>query len=59
MSHTVDASRKKAMNLEQRNRIYQLIIQTQGLLAFAVKTGDKAEEDRLVRELAELIENAE
>lgn len=47
------------MNLEQRNRIYQLIIQTQGLLAFAVKTGDKAEEDRLVRELAELIENAE
>ena len=47
------------MNLEQRSRIYQQIIQTQGLLARAIKTGDKAEETRLRRLLTELVEKAE
>ena len=38
---------------------YQQIIQTQGLLAHAVKTGDKAEETRLRRGLTELVEKVE
>lgn len=38
---------------------YQQIIQTQGLLAHAVKTGDMAEETRLRRGLTELVEKVE
>ena len=56
----MDATRKNTKNLAQRSRIYQQIIQTQELLAHAVKTGDKkAEIDRLRRELATLAEKTE
>ena len=55
----MDATRKNTKNLAQRSRIYQQIIQTQGLLAHAVKTGDNAEIDRLRRELATLVEKTE
>jgi hypothetical protein len=47
------------MNLEQRNRICNLIRQTHGLLAYAVKAGDKAEEERLRLRLDELMEKTE
>jgi len=47
------------MNLEQRSKLYNLINQTQGLLAWAIKTGDKSEEERLRRELAVLVERSE
>jgi len=47
------------MNLEQRSKLYNLINQTQGLLVWAIKTGDKPEEERLTRLLVRLIEEIE
>ena len=47
------------MNLEQRSKLYHLINMTQGLLAWAIKTGDKAEAERLRRELATLVDQSE
>lgn len=47
------------MNLEQRSKVFSLIQNLEGLLAYAVKTGDKAEEERLQRELVALIEETE
>lgn len=47
------------MNLEQRTKLYHLINLTQGLLAWAIKTGDKTEEERLRRELVVLLEQSE
>lgn len=49
LPHAVDATRKNTMNLEQRSRIYQQIIQTQGLLAHADYDGEE-----YVRSLTEL-----
>jgi len=59
LSGMVDRARKEIMNLEQRSKLYHLINMTQGLLAWAIKTGDKAEEERLRRELATLVEQSE
>jgi hypothetical protein len=56
---TVDQSRKNIMNLEQRSKVFSLIQNLEGLLAYAVKTGDKAEEDRIRRELVALVEELE
>jgi len=47
------------MNLEQRSKLYNLINQTQGLLAYAVKTSDKEEVERLTRQLVYLMEKVE
>lgn len=47
------------MNLEQRSKIYSLLRNHEGLLAYAIKTGDKAEEERIRRELVTLVEEAE
>jgi len=59
LSSVVDRARKDIMNLEQRSKLYNLINQTQGLLAWAIKTGDKPEEERLTRLLVRLIEEIE
>jgi len=47
------------VNLEQRRRIYLKIRSIEGLLAYAVKTGDKVEEMRLRAELVALVEQYE
>jgi len=47
------------MNLEQRSKVFSLIQNLERLLAYAVKTGDKAEEDRIRRELVALVEKLE
>jgi len=47
------------MNLDQRSKLLNLINQTQGLLAYAVKTADKAEVERLTRKLVFLMEKIE
>jgi len=47
------------VNLEQRRRIYLRIQSLEGLLAYAVKTGDKAEEDRIRCELIALVRESE
>ena len=47
------------MNLEQRTRIYNRISKLEGLLAFAVRTGDKAEEERIRAELVLLVSQVE
>lgn len=44
------------MNLEQRNRIMQKIRQLEGLLFWAKAYGEGAEDDRITRELANLVE---
>lgn len=43
------------MNLEQRNRIMQKIHRLEGLLAWAKAHGEKAEVERITRELSELV----
>jgi len=43
------------VNLEQRSRIYSAIIRTEALLNYAIINSDKGEEERLRRELAELV----
>ena len=57
--HLPGLQRKHIMNLEQRNRYFNLIRNLEGLLAYAVRTGDKAEESRIRAELAALVEEAE
>jgi len=47
------------MNLEQYIKIYSRIQSLEGLLAYKVKAGDKAEEDRIRRELVALVEQVE
>jgi len=55
----VDFQRRICVNLEQRRKIFLAIQNLEGLLAYAVKTGDKAEEDRIRRELVALVEELE
>ncbi len=44
------------MNMEQRARQYDEIQKQEGLLAYAVAHGDKAEEERIRAELLKLVE---
>lgn len=43
------------MNLEQRERVYRSIQKLEGLLAYAVRHGEKAEAERIRAELQELV----
>ena len=47
------------MNLEQRNRVFLSINKLEGLLTYAIKIGDKAEEERIRAELIELVSQVE
>ena len=44
------------MNMEQRARKYDEIQKLEGLLAYAVAHGDKAEEERIRAQLVKMVE---
>ena len=44
------------MNLEQREKVYRSIQKLEGLLAYAVRHGDKAEASRIRAELKRIVE---
>ena len=44
------------MNLEQRERVYRSIQKLEGLWAYAVRHGEKAEAERIRTELLKLVE---
>ena len=44
------------MNMEQRARQYDEIQKLEGLLAYAVAHGDKAEEERICAQLVKMVE---
>ena len=44
------------MNMEQRGRYMEEIQKLEGLLAYAVAHGEKAEEDRIRAELVRMVE---
>jgi len=47
------------MNLEQRNKVFLSINKLEGLLAYAIRIGDKAEEERIRAELVRLVSQVE
>lgn len=57
--HRLGRPRKSIMNLEQRNRIFLSINKLEGLLAYAIKIGDKVEEERIRAELVQLVSQVE
>ena len=44
------------MNMEQRARLYDEIQKLEGLMAYAVAHGDKAEEERIRAQLVKMVE---
>ena len=56
MPQSAFKSWRRNMNMEQRARLYDEIQKLEGLLAYAVAHGDKAEEERIRAELLKLVE---
>ena len=56
MPRSASQSWRRNMNMEQRARLYDEIQKLEGLLAYAVAHGDKAEEERIRAELVKMVE---
>jgi hypothetical protein len=56
MPQSAFKSWRRNMNMEQRARLYDEIQKLEGLLAYAVAHGDKAEEERIRAELVRKVE---
>ena len=56
MPQSAFKSWRRNMNMEQRARLYDEIQKMEGLLAYAVAHGDKAEEERIRAELVRKVE---
>ena len=56
MPQSAFKSWRRNMNMEQRARLYDEIQKLEGLLAYAVAHGDKAEQERIRAELVRKVE---